>query len=160
MTVDSMHAWTHVILGICWLYVLSLFMPQVMHHYVGLAILGALIPDSEHFFYIFFLKRNSPYSKTIKHLLKNKEVKETIKFINQNHKKNSFLPFHHMLVPVIVAIVAIVAFYGQKEGTLVFWGAIATHYIYDMFDDMLYLGHLNPNWTRGIPRMSRRSNHQ
>jgi hypothetical protein len=116
---------------------------------------GSLLPDVEHIYYHLILNRKKPYSREIKVLLKNREIGNLIKFLEENHKKSSFLPFHHVFVAGMALLATLNAFIYGREGTVVFLGAITLHYLLDIGDDVMMLGKLNPNWTRGWWRIKR-----
>lgn len=142
-------------MGVFWTIFLSRIDSSVTTRLIPLALVGSLLPDVEHIYYHMILNRKKPYAREIKLLLKNREVRNLVKFLESNHKTVSYLPFHHVFVALIALLATLNAFIYGREGTMVFLGAISLHYFFDIGDDVITLGKLNPNWTRGWRRLRR-----
>ena len=140
-------------MGVFWIMVLRLVDPDVADKFIPLALVGSLFPDLEHFVFHFVTHRNSQYSREIKQFLRKRQVVNLAIFLEKNHKTESFLPLHHLFVVLMAIVATVIAFFNGKEGTVVFLGAVAIHYLFDMVDDVIFLRRLNPNWTRGLSRL-------
>ena len=112
-----------------------------------LGALGAMLPDADHLFYIFTYGRKTDYAKNLRYFLRNKELREFQKFAIENHKFNTGI-YSHNLVTVFIAIIffSYFAFVQENFGAAVFTLGMISHYSYDIFEDWLLLGRINPNW--------------
>lgn len=145
------HAWIHVFLGVLWFFLLTkLTEYSFLTSHFWLAILGSLAPDIEHLIYLSTKKRHSDYTNQIKILLQKRQISQVIRLVEKSHKHETYLPFHHLLTPFLFLFICFNAYQLDKVGTFVFMGAGVTHYLFDMFEDYVLLGKLNPNWTRGL----------
>ena len=149
----SKHELTHLLMGIFWIKFLSSVNPNVTAQFIPLALFGSLFPDLEHFYFHFVSNRKNPYSMEVKKLLRGRQFTNLMLFLENNHKKESYLPLHHVFVPIVALVVTLCAFMAGMEGVVVFLGSVALHYAFDIVDDIIFLHKLNPNWTRGLNRL-------
>src|SRR5689334_5476636 len=132
------HELTHLLMGLFWLMFLSHLDPEVTKKFIPLALIGSLFPDLEHLIFHFITNRNNPYSKDVKQFLRKRQLLALTKYLEENHKTESYLPLHNIFVVAIVIVATMVAFWNGEEATVVFLGAIALHYVFDMADDIIF----------------------
>lgn len=112
-----------------------------------LGAVGAVLPDADHLFYIFTYGRKTDYAKNLRHFLKNKQLRGFQRFVMENHKFNTGIYSHNLVTLLIAAIFfSYFAFLQENYGAAIFTLGMITHYSYDIFEDWLLLGRINPNW--------------
>ena len=112
---------------------------------IGLAM--SLIPDIDHLFYFYIYARDTRYSKKVRKLFKKRGVSKTIDYTKKHHKKNTgvyshSIPFCLMLLGIAVYYM----FYNPNPILAILFFSWSLHYVYDIFEDALFFGELNPNW--------------
>ncbi len=109
-------------------------------------VLGALLPDLEHFLYFYKTGAQSPYSHIVRGYIKKKKVKNLYTFVSKYHKGLSGLYLHNVFTP-LVAIIFGAKYLNQGHFLMAaFLGGVASHFIFDILEDLLFFGKLNPNW--------------
>lgn len=142
------HELFHVLLGLMWAWVMRERWNEFNPKWIGTAVLGSLLPDIDHFVYFFTYGRRDPYTKAIFTFLKNKEWRVLVKFLSKGHKYNTNLTFHNYYVTAVLFVGCAAAYlYDWRVGVILF-GAMLTHYLYDIVEDIFLIGHVNPNWKR------------
>ena len=63
-------------------------------------------------------------------------------------QNNTDLVTHNYYVIVGLLISALLLAYFDMKNGVVLFGAMVVHYVFDILDDILMLGHVNPNWRR------------
>jgi len=148
---EKFHMLIHLVIGV------SIGLLFVKFQDVGLSItflflmgMASLIPDLEHFVFFFTYGRKSTYTKDLlKQLKLDGIVRGFWGYCSRNHKKQNALYLHDGLTPVIFLMIGFLLLDKSKnyQAALIF--SLAFHYIYDIFEDFLMMGSLNPNWKRG-----------
>ena len=112
-----------------------------------LGAIGAVIPDADHLFYIYTYGHKTDYAKNLRYFLRNKELREFQRFAIENHKFNTGI-YSHNLVTVLMAVIffSYFALIQENYGASIFTLGMISHYSYDIFEDWLLLGRINPNW--------------
>ena len=142
------HEFYHVLLGLMWAWVLREVWQEFNIRWITVSIIGSLIPDLDHFLYFFVYGRTDIYTKQIKSFLKNRQWRILTKFIETGHKYQTDLATHNFYFILFLLTLSFLSlFYDWKAGVILF-GAMLTHYFFDIFDDIVMLGSLNVNWTR------------
>lgn len=144
------HVLTHLCFGIGWFLFLKYFYPELPMRYFYVALFASLLPDVEHIYYLLVKQPSSHYTKQIIKLMKNGSIVELFRFVEKKHKHETFLPFHHIITPILALIGCAIAIHVDRMGTAVFFGAFTLHYIFDIVEDIVVLRRLNPNWTASI----------
>ncbi len=107
---------------------------------------GSLAPDIDHLLFYFLYGRKTEYAHIVKTYLRNKEIRNFMKFCILNHKKQTHLYSHNILTPIIALLVSP---YFVNSGEVVasgFFVSFGFHYIFDMFEDIFVYGIFNRNW--------------
>jgi hypothetical protein len=112
--------------------------------------ISALIPDLEHLLFFFTYGRHSDYTRNlVKQMKEDGKIKGFYGYCTKNHKSQNSLYFHDGLLPVLFLGIGFFLLDGSKVYQAALAFSLAFHYIYDIFEDYLMLGSLNPNWKRG-----------
>ncbi|HUD19930.1 MAG TPA: hypothetical protein VMR81_05820 [Patescibacteria group bacterium] len=145
---QARHEFYHVLLGLMWAWVMREQWQEFNVKWIWTAIFGSLLPDADHFVYWLTYGKRDPYTKAIFTFLKNKEWRILVKFIARGHKYNTNLTFHNYYVVALLFTGCVIAYMYDSRFWVILFGAMLTHYAYDIFEDVLILGHVNPNWKR------------
>ena len=150
ITRQSFHTLTHILLGIVWFYFLKQFMSELTSFHLFLSLLGSLLPDCEHLIYFYIRGRKDTYSKNVRVLIHDRKWRELTLFLRTNHKSLTTLRLHSIQWIVVLVLLALVSFAYDYKSPFVFLGAMVSHYVFDIVDDFIFLGRLNPNWYKGF----------
>ena len=107
---------------------------------------GNTLPDIDHIIYFFTYGRDSEYSQIIKLFIKERHFREIKNFLRDNHKYLTGLYSHTLISPVISIFLTYFFF---KKGLIypaTFFFSVSIHFMYDILEDILFFGKLNPNW--------------
>jgi hypothetical protein len=88
------------------------------------------------------------YSKQVKSFFKSREWRILWKFIETGHKYQTDLATHNYYFIVFLMLLSLLSFFYDWKAWVVLFGAMLTHYLFDVFDDIVTLGHINGNWKR------------
>lgn len=152
ITRQANHTLVHIALGISWFYFLRRSQPEMTSYHMVLSLLGSCLPDFEHLIYFYIHGRKDQYSKDVKKLLYNRQWRALTLFIKNNHKQLTSLRLHSLPWVIILVLLTITFFIRDQISMVTFLGAMITHYIFDIVDDIIFLRKLNSNWTRGLVR--------
>jgi len=142
------HEFYHVLLGITWAWILREWWGLFNIKWVVVSVFGSLLPDAEHLFYFFANRRNDEYTKQIIRALREHEWRLLTVFIEKGHKYNTNLAFHNIYVIFFLFFAATLCVIVDWRSWVVLIGAMIIHYLFDIFDDIITLGYVNPNWKR------------
>ncbi len=150
----SRHEFYHVLIGLVWSWVLREIWNQFNTRWVILAVMGSLLPDVDHLFYFFSYGRKDPYSTQILRFLKERKWRALTVFVENGHKRNTNLSYHnYYFMTILFGLAAGSTLVDWNVGVILF-GAMLLHYLFDIGDDLVTLGQVNPNWKRwGKPRV-------
>lgn len=142
------HEFYHILLGLLWAWFLRERWHEFNPRWIYLSIIGSLLPDSDHLLYFFVYGRRDQYSQKIRSFLRGRHWRSLAVFIENGHKAQTNLASHNYFVMVtLLGLALLSSLYEWRVGTILF-GAMLIHYLFDIADDFLILGHLNPNWRR------------
>lgn len=142
------HELYHVLIALVWAWVLREWWNEFSWRYVFLSIFASLLPDIEHLFYWFGYGKSTSYVQHIIYLFRSHQWRLLVKTMENGHKEQTFLAFHNIyFVGCLLGGTLIAWTFDWNAGFLVF-GAMVIHYLFDIFDDIMTLGKLNPNWKR------------
>ena len=156
---EAYHMLIHVLLGIICAFVTKSFFPQSQLSFLILyGVLGNLLPDVDHFLFFLLYGRHTEYSKSVKSLFRKKQFRRLWKFISINHKAQTGL-YSHNIISIILAGLAFWYFEAIRDrpSLTAFFLSWTTHYIFDIFEDLLFFKTLNPNWYMKFNHTSKRS---
>jgi membrane-bound metal-dependent hydrolase YbcI (DUF457 family) len=142
------HEFYHVLLGLVWAWFLREIWQQFNVLWITVAIIGSLLPDLDHFFYFFVYGRKDMYSKQVKSFFKGREWRILWKFLETGHKYQTDLATHNFYFMIFLLLLSLLSFFYDWKVGIVLFGAMLTHYLFDVFDDIVTLGYINVNWKR------------
>lgn len=146
---NSAHEIMHLFLGFLFYYfIVGYFFPDFKNDkgLLFLALFGSLLPDVDHFFYLFFYGRKKTYTILLKNVLREDGWRAMVKFFRKNHKEQTGLISHNLLTIITLGILTYFSLTDSRVRTFTLLGAMMTHFLMDIADDWIYLGGLNPNW--------------
>ena len=142
------HMQIHLLVGVFLGVLVHLAFPESNSSRVFLAaVLGSFIPDLDHFLFFYIYGKHTPYAKKVKSIYKEQGFKKVAEFCRDNHKHNTQLLSHNILF-VMSSIVVGMWFLNERDSISMFTFMMAWcfHYLFDIFEDYLFFGRLNPNW--------------
>lgn len=142
------HMVYHVLIGLVWAWYLRERWGEFNIFWIWVAVVGAVSPDVDHLLYFFGYGKNEQYNKQITNFLRTHQWRNLTVFIERGHKHNTNLSFHNIYVTGIFLVSSLLSSFFDWEVGVILSGAIVSHYLFDMFDDIVQLGTLNPNWKR------------
>jgi hypothetical protein len=145
---QSRHEFYHILLGLMWSWYLREQWQEFNYRWILLAIFGSLLPDLDHLWYFFTYGRKDSYSQEAFRLLREREWRTFVYFLAHGHKNNTNLASHNYYFMAALLLGSLLSsIFTWRVGVILF-GAMAIHYFFDIADDLLLLGHVNPNWKR------------
>jgi hypothetical protein len=110
------------------------------------SLIGSIIPDVDHLFYLFIYGRQDSYAKTVRQHLSSHQYSQAIDYCRTHHKNNFFILSHNLLTPIFVFLIFFYFVFPDHPILSALSLAILSHFIFDILEDLLVHGHLNPNW--------------
>lgn len=140
--------WSHffISISIAWL-MGRIFQMDDHKKTLFVALAGGIIPDLDHIISFFTYQRKSTYSLKVKRLLREGKIRKLADFLNSNHKTNTSVYGHNLLTLIITiccSVLAINYFHSNIWG--IFFCSWSAHYLWDITEDLIYFGKINPNW--------------
>jgi hypothetical protein len=142
------HELFHALLGIAWAWFLREQWGELNYKWVFLSIFGSLLPDAEHLYYFVAFRTKDSYALQVVRALKKREWRFLTVFIEKGHKHNTNLALHNIYIILLLFFIASICLMFDWNSWVVFIGAMIIHYLFDIVDDILTLGRVNPNWKR------------
>ena len=143
----------HVLLGLVWAWILRERWGEFNLGWIALAIAGSLLPDLDHLWYVWGYGKHDDYTVQIKEFLKSRQWRNLITFIERGHKQVTTLSSHSLYFMLILLGLGLASSLYSWEVGVILFGAMVIHYAFDIWDDILQLGSVNPNWKRwGRPK--------
>jgi hypothetical protein len=142
------HEFYHALLGVAWAWILREWWGQFNIIWVSLSIFGSLLPDAEHLYYFIAHRSNDAYALQVIKTLRKREWRLLTLFIEKGHKRNTNLAFHNIYVIFFLFLVATLCAINDWNSWVIVIGAMIIHYLFDIVDDIITLGYVNPNWKR------------
>jgi hypothetical protein len=145
---QTRHMFYHVLIGLVWAWFLRERWHEFNPKWIWTAAIGSVFPDIDHFQYFFTYGRNDRYTKEIFSLIKHRHWRMLFYFVATGHKLNTNLSYHNIYVVIMLIAGSIAASFFDWRFGVVLFGAMVSHYLFDMSDDLVQLGTVNPNWKR------------
>jgi hypothetical protein len=136
---ENYHMFIHILLGI----VIGVWLELTAVQIVTLGML-AMLPDLEHIVFFLTYGKKTKYAKKEKYYLLKGDIKGLVNFCKKNHKFNTSLYFHNAIVPILL-IWGSINFIDNHWVSAIL-ATLASHYIFDIVEDLLILGKINSNW--------------
>jgi hypothetical protein len=142
------HMVFHVLIALLWAWVLRERWQEFNVSWIIIAVIGGLLPDIDHLIYFFTYGKNDPYTRSVMTFFKKGEWRVLTTYLEHEHKHNTNLTFHNYYTAIALVVVSLLSSqYDWRTGVILF-GSMVTHYAFDIIEDILLLGHVNPNWKR------------
>lgn len=142
------HEFYHVILGLLWAWFLRERWNEFNPRWIYFSIFGSLLPDADHLLYFFTWGRRESYSRQALTYLKTRQWRNLTLLMANGHKAQTNLASHNYYFMAILLGSALVSSMVEWRVGIILFGAMLTHYIFDIADDLLMLGNINSNWRR------------
>lgn len=145
---EAYHMQMHMLLGVlCGVIIWHVFPGSSLLRLATIGVIGGILPDFDHLLFIFLYGRRTEYAKIIKAFLRKHKIRNTVKFIKSNHKYNTAIYSHNML-SVLMAFMLFYYLYNVKDNASMsaFFLSWVIHYVFDIFEDVLFFKKPNPNW--------------
>lgn len=145
---QSRHMAYHVMIGLLWAWFLRERWGEFNPTWIGTAVIGSVLPDIEHISYFLGYGKQDAYAKEVLRLIKDHHWRQVFQFIAVGHKHNTSLAYHNLYTVVGLILFSCIASIIDWQVGVVLFGAMVFHYFFDIADDLIQLGNLNPNWKR------------
>lgn len=125
------------------------FSPEFLPFFVG-GLIGVLLPDVDHFIYIYFLKPHELTSQRAARMLSRGEVLSTLNLLITTRSERTNLIFHNAAFQLI--FMAFSFFVISSSGSLLGRGlvlAFILHLLVDQYIDFQKLGNIS-HWTKSL----------
>lgn len=142
------HYGYHILLGLIWAWFLRELWGQFSWRWVSLSVAGSLLPDVDHLIYHASHGREDSYTRQVVAHIKDRRWRELTLFLKNGHKHNTNLMYHNIYTTAFLLIMSGVSTIFDWEAGVILFGAMAIHFLFDIADDILVLGYVNPNWKR------------
>jgi hypothetical protein len=142
------HEFYHALLGLVWAWILREWWGEFNPRWILLSVFGSLLPDADHLLYFGTYGRSSDYTSKVRHLLKTRQWRNLMVFIENGHKFNTNLSYHNYYFMAVLLGMAFLSSFWDWQAGIILFGAMLIHYIFDIVDDLIQLGAVNPNWKR------------
>lgn len=145
---QARHMVYHMGIGLLWAWFLREFWNEFNLRWIWISVVGSLLPDIDHLLYFTTYGRRDTYTLDIRHFLRKKQWRAVVAYIANGHKSNTNLSYHnYYFMAGLLGFALVSSLYDWETGVILF-GAMLLHYIFDIIDDILMLGSINPNWRR------------
>lgn len=142
------HEFYHILLGLMWAWVLREAWDEFSARWILFSVLGSLLPDAEHFVYFITYGRRDPYTRQIVSMILKRQWRALTVFIEHGHKYQTDLSYHNVYTIALLLGVAVLSVAYDWRVWVIVTGAMIIHYLFDIVDDIVTLGYVNPNWKR------------
>ncbi len=144
---ERFHGEMHLMIGmICVLAVKTVFGVDLGWNLILLSVVGSFLPDVDHLVFIFGYGRKTQHSINSREYMRLGRFNELIVYWKKTHKDNTEIYSHNILFMFLFAGFFWLAFEKDAVGWGVFFLSIAGHFLYDILEDVLFMGKVNPNW--------------
>lgn len=143
---ERYHEFIHLGLGVVCYFITSHIFPNYSSITLLLvALIGSLLPDVDHLFYLFGYGRFDTYAIKFKEQLK-LGLNQAVKYCRQNHKNNCYIVSHNLISLFLALTVFCFALFFNNPILSVLSLSICFHFLFDIFEDILAKNKINPNW--------------
>lgn len=141
---ERYHGLFHLLFGLVSLFLVSyLYSFSITPSLTFVAILASFFPDLDHFLFYYTYGRHTRYAQTAGQLFLKLKFREYYTYVTTNHKSNHYILSHNLGTPILCLIFGLAALSPTWK---VIWFAFVFHFLFDILEDYLAKGKLNPNW--------------
>jgi len=148
MVWHARHMLYHKLLGFVWYQVVSSKFGFTGSRLLLLSLLGSVFPDMEHLIFFVTYGKHNMFSEQIRLYIKHGEWRILIRFMEIGHKYNTELRYHNLFTIIGLCLMTIGSMLFSFPSGVIFFGAMISHYLFDIVDDLATLGKINRNWFR------------
>jgi hypothetical protein len=153
---EKYHMVIHVLFAFSALLPFYIFEIRLANTVIWITPIVALLPDIEHLVFFGTYGRKSSYTQEACKVLQKQGFKALIKHLSKSHKTLTSLYLHNGLTMILFFALG-VGLFTHGIFTLSYLCLILTsHYLYDILEDLLINGKVNPNWVLKFNRPSSR----
>jgi hypothetical protein len=144
---QAYHVLIHILLGtMTALLVSRYFTDDSLLLLLVMGFFGNTLPDIDHVIYFLTYGKDSEYSQIIKIFIKDRHFREVKNFLRDNHKYLTGLYSHTLISPFLSTFLTYFFFKKSLIYPATFFLSVSVHFLYDILEDLLFFGKLNPNW--------------
>lgn len=152
---QAYHEYIHLFFGLISFFItLGLTGSHQVFFIFALSLLFTYFPDLDHLFFVFVYGRGTKYSQDIRHFLSLRQLNNCLHYCRSNHKNNQFILSHNLFSFGLSFFVATLAHLFHHDFILASALAVFFHFLFDIIEDYLFLGRLNPNWLLQFSKKS------
>lgn len=144
----SRHYMYHFLLGLVWAWFLRERWNEFNTRYITFSLLGSILPDFDHLLYFFHYGKKETYAQSVIGYIKNRQWRHLTLTLKNGHKYNTHLSYHNIYTVAFFLVLSIACSSLELRIGIVLFGSMILHYLFDILDDFLVLGYVNPNWKR------------
>ena len=144
---ERFHIYIHLLVGLLSVWQTSRFLDTVVDwNWMLAGLLGAVLPDIDHLMFIFGYGRKSEYAKVSKAYMRLWKWNDLIVYWKKNHKSNTNIVSHNILsLALFYGLYKL--FVGRSHYAIgVLFVSMGNHFIFDLIEDLLFMGRFNRNW--------------
>jgi len=143
---EKFHMVIHVALSVIVIYLYGLSGINFGFQEIIILIIMSVLPDMEHLVFFSTYGRKNPYTIQALEIFKREGFLSVCRFLAGNHKTLTSLYFHNIVTPLFFTFVSVYSFYLGAFLLSAAGAVLASHYLFDVCEDILMSGKLNPNW--------------
>jgi len=142
------HMAVHVLLAILTaLFIKEIFPFANFIKILAVSIFGSLIPDTDHLIYFYTYGKRTTYAQQAVAFIKKFDIRGFMNFVKNNHKLNHGLLSHNIGSFFLASLFFFVFTLDPDRFTAAtFAMSVMLHFLYDIVEDFIFFGKLNPNW--------------
>jgi len=144
----------HIGLSVLVIYLFGLLEINFNYQEIIILIIMSVLPDLEHLVFFGTYGRKNPYTLQALEVFKREGFMSVCRFLGKNHKTNTSLYFHNIATPLIFVFIGFYLYFIKAYLLSAASAVLATHYLFDIGEDILMSGKLNPNWFFKFNKLS------
>lgn len=142
------HEHVHLLFGLISFFFVAALVPSYHPAFYLLiaSVIGCYLPDIDHLLYFFVYGKSQKYAQKVLSLVRQSQYSAAIDYCRSHHKDNHSIVSHNLLSPFLSFIFFSWFLRLGHPILAAFFLAITSHFIFDIAEDYLVHGRLNPNW--------------
>lgn len=143
---EQFHMAIHVGLSVLVIYLFGQINIQFNYQEIILLLLMSVLPDLEHLVFFSTYGRKTAYTLAAWDVFRREGFFSVCRYLAHNHKTSTSLYLHNIATPLLFVFLGIYLYF--VDGMLLSAASfiLSTHYLFDIGEDFLMMGKLNPNW--------------
>jgi len=145
---QNYHEYVHQLFGLFAFTISAALFPDYPVIYLLLvAIVASILPDIDHIFYFYIYGRRQKYATTVRSFVSKRQYHQALEYCRIHHKENYSIISHNLLTPILLIILANYFYHSFQPLFFTFCLSTSFHFVFDILEDLLVHGRLNPNWS-------------